>query len=536
VRQAVVAVDVGSTSARAGVFDASGNTTEPAPGLGRCLARASTGFAILRSSPHHAEHSSVEIWDAVCTAVREALQLSGVAAADVVGLAFDATCSLAVFDGAGQPVTVSETGEDAWNVVMWADHRAVAEAAEITATGHRVLRHVGGVMSPEMQLPKLLWLKRHMPASWARMGLALDLSDFLAWRATGTVTASACTVTCKWGYLNHEAGEPMGGWQHDLLNSVGLEDFRSRTGLPERALPIGTAIGTLTSRSAMELGLTMACTVGAGLIDAHAGGLGLLGRFSGAALNRRLAMIAGTSTCHMAVSPDPRLVPGLWGPYDSAMLPGFWLTEGGQSATGALLDHVLDLHAEGRPLGADGHSLVAARISELLERGGPDMVGDLRVLPDFNGNRSPFADAGARGVIHGLTLDASFDSLARLYYAAAVGIALGTRHIVARLNAHGYLIDTLHLAGGHIANPVLVRLYADATGCTVILRDDDAILAGTACVAAVAAGLHQSLSASAAAASQPETVIAPDFSVREHFDLAYARFLGMHSAQGRRDV
>ena len=45
------------------------------------------------------------------------------------------------------------------NVVMWMDHRAAEQAARITDTGHRVLRGVGGVMSPEMQPPKLLWLK-----------------------------------------------------------------------------------------------------------------------------------------------------------------------------------------------------------------------------------------------------------------------------------------------------------------------------------------------------------------------------------------
>lgn len=45
------------------------------------------------------------------------------------------------------------------NVVMWMDHRASEQAARITATGHRVLKRVGGVMSPEMQPPKLLWLK-----------------------------------------------------------------------------------------------------------------------------------------------------------------------------------------------------------------------------------------------------------------------------------------------------------------------------------------------------------------------------------------
>src|SRR5215469_18583894 len=74
--------------------------------------------------------------------------------------------------------------------------------------------------------------------------------------------------------------------------------------------------------------------------------------------------------------------------------------------------------------------MIGARVAELLATEGPGMHQDLMVLPDFNGNRSPLAEPRARGVIHGLALDHSFDSLARLYYATATGIALGTRHIV----------------------------------------------------------------------------------------------------------
>lgn len=512
----VMAVDVGSTSARAGIFDADG----------RLLARASHGFAVHRPAPDHAEHSSEEIWQAVCRAARAALAEAAVDAARIAGLAFDATCSLAVFDGDGQPVTVSVTGEDRWNVVMWADHRAVAEAAAMTATGHRVIAHVGGVMSPEMEMPKLRWLKSHLPASWARMGLALDLADFLLWRATGRVAVSTCTVTCKWGYLAHETP----GWQADFLEGIGLADLPARAALPDRAWPIGADAGPLAPQAARELGLPAACVAGVGLIDAHAGGLGVLGGIAPQETNRRLAVISGTSTCHMAVSASPRQVPGVWGPFCNAMIPGRWLNEGGQSATGALLQHILDLHAEG---GA-GHGRVTGRIAELLAEDGPGMVGPLTVLPDFHGNRSPVADPEARGIILGLSLDASFDGLARLYYAAALGIALGTRHIIDRLDGHGYAIDTLHLTGGHVANPVLVRLYADATGCEVVLPEqEDGVLLGTAAAAAAAAGLHPSLKAAGRAMVRGGRVVRPDPAHRAFFDRRYALLLDLQQQEAR---
>ena len=87
------------------------------------------------------------------------------------------------------------------------------------------------------------------------------------------------------------------------------------------------------------------------------------------ALDRHIAMIAGTSTCHMALSLEPRAVPGVWGPYYGAVAPGLWLNEGGQSATGALLDHILAWHAEGRALGPDGHARILRRIAGAARQG-----------------------------------------------------------------------------------------------------------------------------------------------------------------------
>ena len=513
----VIGVDVGTGSARAGVFDADGH----------CLGRAERPILLVRPQPDHAEHDSEDIWRAVCASVREAVERAGVAPAAVAGIGFDATCSLVVRDREGRPLSVSSSGEPGLDTIVWLDHRAVAEAEECTASGHRVLAHVGGVMSPEMELPKLMWLRRHRPDVWERAGLFLDLADYLTWRASGSTARSECTVTCKWTYLAHEPQ----GWQADFLAARGVGDLLERGGLPDRASPIGADLGPLTDAAAAQLGLTKACRVAVGLIDAHAGALGVLGAAAAegsAALDRQIAMIAGTSTCHMALSAEARPVPGVWGPYLGAVLPGLWLEEAGQSVSGALLDHIVALHSVSAALEGNPHAALVARIAERRAAEGEAFAHGLHVLPDFHGNRSPLADPHATGVISGLTMDRSVDGLAKLYYRTAVAIALGTRHILDALNARGWRIDTLQVAGGHTKNPLLMELYADTTGCRVIEPVEDAVLLGSAMTATVAAGLHPALATAAAAMTRSARVLEPNPARRAGFDRDYRAFLLMH--------
>lgn len=512
----LVAVDVGTGSARAGVLTAQGNL----------LSRAEFPIVMNRTDANHAEHDSAQIWRAVCAAVRQAVADAGADPRHVVGLAFDATCSLVVRDAAGQPVTVSTNGEDQWDTLVWLDHRALAEAEECTATGHLVLAYAGGVMSPEMEAPKLMWLKRHLPQSWARAGMMFDLADFLSWTATGSQARSQSTLTCKWTYLAHTQH----GWQHDFLATIGLEDLITKAALPDQASPVGTDLGALTAVAAAELGLTTACRVGAGLIDAHAGALGLLGAFTHdvGTIDHHLALVAGTSSCVMALSAEDRPTAGVWGPYFGAVLPGVWLNEGGQSATGALLDHIIRWHGAGGEPTPAMHQAIAHRIIELRRREGLRLAERLHVLPDFHGNRSPLGDPFALGVISGLTIDSDFDSLCRLYWRTAVSIALGVRHILETLNTRGYAIDTLHVTGGHTKNAVLMELYADATGCTVVQSSaKDATLLGMAMVAATAAGLYPSLDAACLAMQQGGRERAPDPAAQAHFDKDYRIFLEM---------
>ena len=226
--EAYIGVDVGTLSARAGVFDSAG----------RLIASARRAIAIWREPGEIVEQSSDDIWRAVTSAVREAVEASGLPPEAVKGMGFDATCSLVALDRDGRPLSVSPTRAPERDVIVWMDHRAVEDAERINAGGREALRHMGGRISPEMHAPKLAWLARRKPETIAKAGHFFDLTDFLSFRATGSPKRSACPATCKFGYLAHEKR-----WPDEFFDRVGLGFLkrrrlcldRRRAGAPGRA-------------------------------------------------------------------------------------------------------------------------------------------------------------------------------------------------------------------------------------------------------------------------------------------------------------
>lgn len=148
----------------------------------------------------------------------------------IKGIGFDATCSLAVFTDdtdEPQPVTgpdFSNDGNDR-NVILWLDHRPEEETDKINATKHKLLKYVGGKMSIEMEIPKMLWLKKNMPADVFDRCKFYDLADALTHLATGSETRSYCSTVCKQGYVPIGVDGSEKGWQEDFFEEIGLGDL-----------------------------------------------------------------------------------------------------------------------------------------------------------------------------------------------------------------------------------------------------------------------------------------------------------------------
>lgn len=524
----VIGIDVGTLSVRAGIFNLTGSM----------LGSSSQQISISYPLPDYAEQSSEDVWKKTGLAIREAIKHSQIKADMIVGISFDATCSLVCLDMMNNPLTISPTKDQRLNIIVWMDHRALREADFINQTKHEVLKYVGGKISPEQQPPKLKWIKENLPETWNSAGKLMDLADFMVFKATEADCRSLCTSVCKWTYLGHKADQ--GSWDLSFFKQIGLSDLFMNEKVPDLAYPMGHLAGHLTKKSAQELGLREGIAVGVGIIDAHAGGIGLLGPFAENSLSDQkawdnvLALIGGTSSCHMASSTSPRFISGVWGPYYNAMIPNLWLNEGGQSATGSLIDYTIRNNSKFHKIESlakdsrlDVYQFLNNEIKKIQEEEGigPEITKDINILPYHHGNRSPRADAHARGVAIGLTLNESVFEVAKYYYATIQAIAYGTRHIIEAMNEKGYKISTICMCGGHIKNQIFLQEHANITGCKIYLPEEkEPVLLGSAILGAVAAGKYKDVIEAMRYMSRLGQVIEPNLSYRKYHDIKYIIF------------
>ncbi len=380
------------------------------------------------------------------------------------------------------------------DIIVWMDHRALAQAERINAMGHDVLRYVGGGISPEMETPKILWLKENRPATFSAAWQFFDLADFLNLEIDRRSLPLDLHRNLEWTYLAHEAR-----WDQSYFEQIGLSEL-SKEGFARIGTDIaepGTRLGQgLTKEAAKAMGLKPGTAVAAGMIGAHAGGIATVGIGGKPAEN--LAYVFGTSSCTMTSTAEPVFVPGVWGPYYSAMVPGMWLNEGRQSAAGAAIDQLLSFHpaaaeatararAGGKSLPAFMAEQAALKVSNSSQA--VELAEGLHVMPEFLGNRAPFADPHARAVIAGLGMERDFDNLIALCVAGLCGIGYGLRQIIETQAKAGASVERVVISGGAGASPLVRQVLADACGKPVVATEaEEPVLLGSAILGSVAAG------------------------------------------------
>ncbi len=493
----LLGLDVGTQSLRAALVDRGGRTV-------------ACGVAPIETTyprPTWAEQDAESWWTAARKAVRSAREAAGAGPDDVVGIGLDCTaCTVVACEDDGQPLRPA---------LLWMDQRSFREAEEISATGDPVLRYVSGRVSPEWMLPKALWLKRNEPDLYRSAGRVVEGTDWMMHRLTGDWTLSLNHVAVKWNYAR-----PDGGWPLGLLAAVGLDDLPTKW--PARIVPLGRGEGRLARFAAEDLGLAMGTPVAQGGIDAYLGMLGM-----GATRDGDLAVIVGSSTCHLAMSRDGVFGSGAGGCYPDATVEGLYTLEAGQTATGSILDWYRRHFAGAQRIEAERRGVHVFEILDEQAAAVPPGSEGLVVRDDWQGNRSPYKDPLARGAIVGLSLAHGPGHIFRAIYEAT---ACGTRHILEDATRHGLRIDRVFVGGGGARSPLWLRIHADVLQRPIHLaREPEACALGSAMAAAVAAGIYSDFDSAALAMVAIERVVEPNPANAGLYDDLFGRYVDLYA-------
>jgi L-ribulokinase len=342
---------------------------------------------------------------------------------------------------------------------LWKHHAAQTEATlinEIACKEHEPwLERYGGMISSEWLFPKALQVYKESPECFAATKRFIEGGDWIVWKLVGKEMRSVCQAGYK-ALWNPKEGYPSAQFLEKLGKGFGVV----LTKLGKKHFPIGTRAGGLTIEMASQLRLPRGTPVATAIIDAHAAVFA-----SGVAMQGRMVLVTGTSTCHLVMDDKEIFSEGIAGVVRDGILPGYFAYESGQSAVGDILAWITkqgipeDYNNESKELGISIHDLLVRK--SVIQK--PGQHG-LLALDWLNGNRSVLMNSNLSGVLVGLTLNTKPEDI---YRAMIEATAFGTRLIIETYENSGIRIKELYACGGLIKNSMLLQIYSDITGRTI---------------------------------------------------------------------
>lgn len=459
----------------------------------------------------------------------QAKRQRGFSADKIIGIGVDTTGSSPIpVDARNVPLGLTKKFARNLNAQcwLWKDHTSWREAAKITALAaeHRpqFIAKCGNTYSSEWFWSKIAHCLAVDPKVFAAAYSWVELADWVPSVLAGVtdprqIQRGVCMAGHKALYAEDWGGLP----DQEFLTLIDpkLADLRDR--LYQKAHDATASAGQLSPEWAKKLGLRAGIPIAIGEMDVHYGAIG-----SGVT-EGTLVKVIGTSTCDCGVVsvrknvPD---IPGICGIVKGAILPGYYGVEAGQSAVG----DIFKWWVEGV---CQGDAALHAELTRQAAKLAPGQSG-LLALDWNNGNRTILVDQRLSGLLLGTTLHTT---RAEIYRALIEATAFGARAIIERIRDYGVPIDRVVCAGGIAEkNPLLMQIYADVTGCTMLVAgSSQACALGSAVSAAVLAGAHKDFpSAQKAMTSLKKVSYKPKPAAQKTYHQLYALYRQLHDAFG----
>jgi L-ribulokinase len=501
----VAGVDFGTLSVRVSIMDSERGR------LGTALAEYPLHRR--REDPDFATQAHEDQMSALAAATRAAVKEAGITGDQVAAIALDTTGSSVIpVDAQMQPLN---------EYYLWCDHRAHAEAREITALAHsenlEAIDWCGGVYSHEWGFAKLLHWLRNNPDKRDKFASAFEHCDMVAATLCGITNPklakrSICAMGHKWMWNPKWDGLP----PQSFLSKLDPLFDGVREKLAGDYQTSDHLAGHLSPKWAAELGLSAGIPIPVGAFDAHWDALGA-GCREGDVVN-----VVGTSTCIIAISKKTELIPGVCGVVPGSVHPQFTGIEAGLSATGDIFEAI-----------ARRAGTKVAVLSKGLEAYKPGQTGLLRLTWD-NGDRTVLVNPELGGVTFGWNMvHTAQDEL----FAAIEGTAFHTRIILERMFEYGVPVTRVINAGGiPQSNAVLNQVYADVLGKPVLVPAGVPTSRGSAIIALLAAGAFPTIEAGQDKLCLPFKVFTPRRAATAVYERLFALYRKAYFALGHRSA
>ncbi len=519
-RPVLLSIDVGTHSLRSALVSPEGHI----------LAHDEEPLLIWKTASTM-EFCSENIWEALINSVNRLISGHRLNQEDIKGIGIDTTYSLVLLNQQMQPVHLP--GSHRADTFGWMDSRASQQAACIAREYPGLFAHAGSEITAKSNSSKLLWLFQCAPQTWQAATCILDLYDFITWKLTACLTRTP-------GSTSHI-------FTRDAAAQLNIDIQARFTG---ELLGIGAAIGDGLSQSAADqLNLKQGTPVATGIVDAYGGTLATIlashHRDSQQPLDcitRRVSFIGGTSSNYVAFSREMLTCNGADGPYAS-VLEGYSLIYARQTAAGAFIDHIITSHPAyssiydiSVSLGVGVHEYLNQILNELAGNNRSEyddnvskLTAHLHMLPYFD---SPEVNQPQRGMITGLTLDKSHQSLAVLYLASIQALALDARYQLEKLKKAGYDVELLIPTGGLAKNLLLLNEHINILNVpAAIMEEKESMLLSGAITSSVAAGIYASIEDAMRAMSHYHHRIEPNRQLMDFYQKKYDIFLKMKKCQ-----
>lgn len=478
----VIGIDIGTSSIKAVAVDPSGGV----------LAIGNSPMSVAVKHPGWSEQNPEDWWSGTCSAIRQVL--ADIDSPEVLGVGLSGQMhSLVALDSASQVIRPA---------ILWNDVRSSQQAASVRATvGDDNLRRLTGNPALEgFTVTKLMWMRDHEPDNYAQVSHMLLAKDYIRFRLTGELETEPSDASATLLYNVSESR-----WSDEMCDALGISPA-----LLPRLVESADSAGAVTESAAGDTGLSVGIPVVGGGADNACGAIG-----AGAVSAGDVLFSIGTSGTVVAptLSPvtDPRMrihamrhaIPDTWYLMGVVLSAGAALDWWRRASGGAEFDHLVN-EASTVDAGCDG----------------------VTFLPYLTGERTPHADANARGVFFGMH---GGTTRAHMTRAVMEGVSFALRDSLELMTEINVDPKEAIAVGGGAGSQFWLQMLSDIVDLPMrTVEPAEGAPLGAAMLAAVGAGEFSSVAEVSDKWLQRSDPVSPRDSVRDLYDSGYQRYRDLY--------